>query len=154
MANDHKRNFHTDQWLLLIYSFVVLVLSLIYEQLITSQNSLLIGNASLAFGHIVIHPSTRLFLQKSIGITRVLRQLLKLVEESWLSKPAKKNVAIFLTKLVKIDDKYESLFSHPRSFLSSFSFLQEFRKQHGTEILHSALKDVDLWSQSSIFIQR
>jgi hypothetical protein len=25
-----------------------------------------------------------------------------------------------------------------------FSFLQEFRKQHGTEILHSALKDVEL----------
>lgn len=116
---------------------------MIYEQLIKSQNSLLIGNASLAFGQIVIHPSARVFMRKSIGIERIVTQLLKLIEESWLSKPAKKNVAIFLTKLVKVDDKYETndhfLF---HSFL--FSFLQEFRKQHGTEILHSALKDVDL----------
>jgi hypothetical protein len=31
--------------------------------------------------------------------------MLKLVEESWLSKIARKNVAIFITKLVKADDR-------------------------------------------------
>ena len=118
---------------------------LISAQFIKSQNSLLIGNASLAFGQIIIHPSAHSFLQKTIGTERIISQLLKLVEESWLTKPARKNVAIFLTKLVKVDDRYGT---HHRSFCCaipfSFSFLQEFRKQHGTEILHSALKDVDL----------
>lgn len=125
---------------------LVLVLAVISEQFLKSQNSLLIGNASLAFGHIVLHPSARTFFQKSIGIERIIRQLLKLVEESWLSKPARKNVAIFLTKLVKVDERYEipPRLSHCIITPFSFSFLQEFRNQHGTEILHSALKDVDL----------
>ncbi|CAF2695229.1 unnamed protein product [Rotaria sp. Silwood2] len=104
------------------------LLSLIYEQLIKSQNSLLIGNGSLVFGHIIIHPSARTFLRNNSGIEKTVGQMLKLVEESWLSKAARKNVAIFITKMVKADE----------------SFLQEFRKQHGTEILHSALKDVEL----------
>jgi hypothetical protein len=80
---------------------------LIYEQLIQSQNSLLIGNASLIFGHIIIHSSARIFLQKTAGIEKTINQMLKLVEEPWLSKPARKNVAIFITKMVKADDKYE-----------------------------------------------
>ncbi|CAF1262047.1 unnamed protein product [Rotaria sordida] len=104
------------------------LLSLIYEQLIKSQNSLLIGNSSLVFGHIIIHSSARIFLRNNPGIEKTIDQMLKLVEESWLSKVARKNVAIFITKMVKADE----------------SFLQEFRKQHGTEILHSALKDVEL----------
>ncbi|CAF3800334.1 unnamed protein product [Rotaria sp. Silwood1] len=106
----------------------VLFLSLIYEQIIKSQNSLLIGNGSLIFGHIIIHSSARIFLRNNLGIEKTIGQMLKLVEESWLSKAARKNVAIFITKMVKADE----------------SFLQEFRKQHGTEILHSALKDVEL----------
>ncbi|CAF5022788.1 unnamed protein product, partial [Rotaria sp. Silwood1] len=104
------------------------LLSLIYEQIIKSQNSLLIGNGSLIFGHIIIHSSARIFLRNNLGIEKTISQMLKLVEESWLSKAARKNVAIFITKMVKADE----------------SFLQEFRKQHGTEILHSALKDVEL----------
>ncbi|CAM4885913.1 unnamed protein product [Rotaria socialis] len=104
------------------------LLSLIYEQLITSQHSLLIGNSALMFGNISAHPSTRQFLQKNPGIEKIIGQMLKLVEESWLSKAAKKNVAIFITKMVKADE----------------NFLEEYRKQHGTEILHSALKDVEL----------
>ncbi|CAF0915200.1 unnamed protein product [Adineta steineri] len=104
------------------------LLSLIYEQLITSQHSLLIGNASLVFGHVIIHSSVRIFLKENSGIEKTIGQMLKLVEESWLSKVARKNVAIFITKLVKADER----------------FLEEFRKQHGTEILHSALKDVEL----------
>ncbi|CAF0915497.1 unnamed protein product [Adineta steineri] len=130
VANDKKRKF-------IIYRvstyrtsiiFFVLVLSLIYEQLITSQHSLLIGNASLVFGHVIIHSSVRIFLKENSGIEKTIGQMLKLVEESWLSKVARKNVAIFITKLVKADER----------------FLEEFRKQHGTEILHSALKDVEL----------
>jgi hypothetical protein len=90
-----------------LYSiFILLVLSLIYEQLIKSQHSLLIGNASLVFGHVIIQPSARLFLQRTSGIEKTIGQMLKLVEEPWLSKPARKNVAIFITKLVKADEKY------------------------------------------------
>jgi len=87
--------------------FILLVLSIIYEQLIKSQHSLLIGNASLVFGHIISHPSVRIFLQKTPGIEKIIGQMLKLVEESWLSKPARKNVAIFITKMVKADERYE-----------------------------------------------
>jgi deoxyribodipyrimidine photolyase len=32
--------------------------------------------------------------------------MLKLVEEDWLNKPARKNVAIFITKMVKADERY------------------------------------------------
>jgi hypothetical protein len=31
---------------------------------------------------------------------------LKLIEESWLNKPARKSLAIFVTKLVKTDEKF------------------------------------------------
>jgi hypothetical protein len=44
------------------------------------------------------------FLQKT---SKTIEQMLKLVQESWLSKPAKKNVAIFITKMVKVDERYE-----------------------------------------------
>jgi len=89
---------------------------------------LLIGNTSLLFGNIINHLTVRNFLEKLIGREQLMSQLLKLIEESWLNKPARKNLAIFLTKLVKSD----------------LNFLEEFRKQHGTEILHSALKDIEL----------
>ncbi len=65
----------------------------------------MIGNASLLFGHIIIHSSARQFFQKTLGIEKTIGQMLKLVEESWLSKAAKKNVAIFITKMVKADEK-------------------------------------------------
>ncbi len=103
MSNDHKREFLNQR----VTRKIFLVLSLIYEQLIQSQNSLLIGNASLVFGHIIIQPSARAFFQKTPGIEKTMNQMLKLVEESWLSKPARKNVAIFITKMVKADDRYE-----------------------------------------------
>lgn len=34
-----------------------------------------------------------------------MSQMLKLVEESWLAKAAKKNVAIFITKMAKADQR-------------------------------------------------
>ncbi|UJR31847.1 hypothetical protein I4U23_019323 [Adineta vaga] len=104
------------------------LLSVIYTQLIKSQHSLLIGNASLVFGNVITYSSVQKFLQDYSGIDKTISHMLKLVEQSWLSKVARKNVAIFITKLVKADE----------------SFLDEFRKQHGTEILHSALKDIEL----------
>jgi hypothetical protein len=82
------------------------VLSLIYDQLIKSQLSLLIGNAALVFGHIIIHASAREFLRNNSGIKKTISQMLKLVEEPWLSKAGRKNVAIFITKLVKADERY------------------------------------------------
>lgn len=126
--------------------FFALVLSVIYEQLIKSQHSLLIGNASLLFGHIINHSSACIFLKKTPGIEKTISQMLKLVEQSWLSKPAKKNVAIFITKLVKADERYvnKNASIYNIYILLLFSFLLEFRQQHGTEILHSALKDVEL----------
>ena len=84
------------------------MLSVIYDQLIKSQHSLLIGNASLLFGHIITHPSARRFLQKNPGAEKIIGQMLKLVEESWLSRAARKNVAIFITKMVKADERYTS----------------------------------------------
>ena len=81
------------------------MLSLIYEQFSKSQHSLLIGNAALLFSHIILHPEARACLENKPGIARTLRQLLALVEQSWLSKAAKKNVAIFVTKLVKADER-------------------------------------------------
>ncbi|CAF2695121.1 unnamed protein product [Rotaria sp. Silwood2] len=103
-------------------------LSIVYEQLIKSRNSLLIENGSLVFGDIIIHSAARTFLHNNPGIDKTIGQRLKLLEESWLSKTARKNVAIFITKMFKTDE----------------SFLQEYRKEHGTEILHSAVKDVEL----------
>ncbi|CAF0877328.1 unnamed protein product [Adineta ricciae] len=104
------------------------LLSTIYTQFSKSQHSLLIGNASLVFGNIVTHSAARKFLREHSKVGGTIGQMLKLVEEPWLSKVARKNVAIFITKLVRADE----------------NFLEEFRKQHGTEILHSALKDVEL----------
>ena len=108
VANDHKRKLFDSILLNTSRSPSCLVLSLIYEQLLNSENSLLIGNASLVFGHVIIHPSARSFLRKSSGIEITMAQMLKVVEEPWLTKPARKNVAIFITKLVKADEKYES----------------------------------------------
>ncbi len=59
----------------------------------------------MVFGHIINHPSARTFLREHSGIEKTISQMLKLVEESWLSKIARKNVAIFITKLVKADDR-------------------------------------------------
>lgn len=88
----------------------------------------MIGNAVLTFSNVVQHSSTRSTLEKCFGIRKTLEQLLKLVEKTSLNVAARKNLAIFITKLVKSDEK----------------FLEEFRRQHGTEILHSAMKNIEL----------
>lgn len=89
---------------------------MIYNQLITSEHPLLIGNASLLFGNIIHQSSAHIFLQKTFGIEKIISQLLKLVEQSWLTKPARKNVAIFITKLVKSNERFE-LKNKNRSFI-------------------------------------
>lgn len=100
----------------------------IYGKLTSTDNSLLIGNAVLIFSNVIHQRPARETLEKRPGVEQTLRQTLKLVEEPWLSGAARKNLGIFITKLVKSDAK----------------FLDEFRRQHGTEILHSAMKNVEL----------
>jgi hypothetical protein len=109
-------------------SILNLASSLIYDQFLKSQHSLLIGNILLLFGNIIIHSSTQIFLEKSIRINKTIFQLLKLIDESWLNKPARKSLAIFVTKLVKTDEKFaEKGFSKFNSFFCFYLVFLECR---------------------------
>ena len=107
-------------------SILNLASSLIYDHFLKSQHSLLIGNILLLFGNIIIHLSTQIFLEKNIRINKTICQSLKLIEESWLNKRARKSLAIFVTKLVKTDEKFaEKRFPKFNSF---FCFYLVFLK--------------------------
>lgn len=53
----------------------------------------------------IVYPSAHKVLRKNPGVEKTIGQMLKLVEESWLSTAARKNVAIFITKMVKADER-------------------------------------------------
>lgn len=93
-----------------------------------SENSLLIGNAALVLSNVISFVVAQRQLKKTPGPEKTVCQLLNLVEQLWLNKVAKKNLAVFLSKLVKSNEE----------------FLEEFRRQHGTEILHAALKEIEI----------
>jgi hypothetical protein len=57
-------------------SILNLASSLIYDQFLKSQHSLLIGNILLLFGNIIIHSSTQIFLEQSIRVNKTICQLL------------------------------------------------------------------------------
>ncbi|CAF0871945.1 unnamed protein product [Didymodactylos carnosus] len=96
----------------------------IYRSLFNGTNFNLIGNAALIFGYIAHIPSVVSYFYSTENL---MKNLLTLIQDL-TNNDSKKNVGIFITKLVKNDER----------------LLLEFRNLNGTEILVSSLKNIQL----------